>query len=40
MGRFWPGRIAAIDYYEPDGTRIKLFGGASRPRGICGWSWP
>ena len=26
MGHFWPGRIAAIDYREPDGTRIKLYG--------------
>jgi len=26
MGHFWPGRIAAIDYREPDGTEVKLFG--------------
>jgi phosphate transport system permease protein len=26
MGHFWPGRIAAIDYREPDGTKVKLFG--------------
>jgi phosphate transport system permease protein len=26
MGHFWPGRVAAIDYREPDGTKVKLFG--------------
>ena len=26
MGHFWPGRIAAIDYREPDGTKVKFYG--------------
>ncbi len=26
MGHFWPARIAAIDYREPDGTQIKVAG--------------